>query len=162
MSFRRTHWFTEGFCTQVLVVYFLRTGKIPFLQSSPSRYLLASTIFFMGIAFVLPYIPTLNDLLGFVHIDPIFYGFLACILVSYCILVQFVKVAYIKIFKEWYVAASASLSIRASIEMTRLDPDVTFCLLFLSGFKLFLHCLHTAVRYGCSYLISSPCQSCRC
>lgn len=88
----------------MLVVYFLRTGKIPFLQSSPSRPLLFSTLFFLGVALALPYIPKLGDLLGFVHLDATFYGFLAVIVVLYCTLVQLVKTGYQQIWKEWYVA----------------------------------------------------------
>lgn len=51
--------------TQLLVVYFLRTGKIPFIQSSPSFPLLLSTLSFLGIAMAVPYIPGLNTAFGF-------------------------------------------------------------------------------------------------
>lgn len=55
----------------MMVIYFLRTGKIPFIQSSPSKIFLAVTLFFQLIAQALPYIPGLNQAFGFVHPEPV-------------------------------------------------------------------------------------------
>ena len=41
----QTGWFMESLATQVFIVYFIRTKAIPFLQSSPSKYLIAGTTF---------------------------------------------------------------------------------------------------------------------
>jgi Mg2+-importing ATPase len=40
----QTGWFLESVATQTFVVYIIRTKKLPFIQSSPSPYLLLSTI----------------------------------------------------------------------------------------------------------------------
>jgi Mg2+-importing ATPase len=40
----QTGWFIESMATQTFVVYIIRTRKIPFLQSSPSPYLVISTV----------------------------------------------------------------------------------------------------------------------
>jgi Mg2+-importing ATPase len=37
-------WFAESLATQVFVIYIIRTQKIPFIQSRPSKYLLISTV----------------------------------------------------------------------------------------------------------------------
>jgi Mg2+-importing ATPase len=40
----QTGWFLESLATQIFVIYIIRTRKTPFLQSSPSKYLLMSTL----------------------------------------------------------------------------------------------------------------------
>ena len=40
----QTGWFLESIATQTLVIYIIRTRKIPFVQSSPSPSLVASTV----------------------------------------------------------------------------------------------------------------------
>jgi Mg2+-importing ATPase len=37
-------WFIESLLTQILVIYIIRTKKIPFLQSRPSKFLAATTL----------------------------------------------------------------------------------------------------------------------
>lgn len=40
----QTGWLIESFATQTLVIYIIRTKKVPFLQSSPSKPLLVTTL----------------------------------------------------------------------------------------------------------------------
>lgn len=49
----QTGWFLESISTQALVIFIIRTKKIPFLQSRPSKYLLASTVSVVILAWVL-------------------------------------------------------------------------------------------------------------
>lgn len=102
VSLAQTNWFIVGFCTQLLVIYFLRTGKIPFLQSSPSRPLVISTLSFLGIAISLQYIPKLNVALSFTPVKPDFYGYLTAIIVTYCLLVSIAKLIYQRVYKTWF------------------------------------------------------------
>ena len=60
----QTGWFLESIATQTFVVYIIRTKKIPFLQSRPSKALLASTVLAVGVACFLVYLP-INKLFGF-------------------------------------------------------------------------------------------------
>lgn len=101
VALAQTNWFIVGATTQTLVIYFLRTGKIPFYQSSPSRVFFAFTIFFLSIDWILPYIPGLNSAFGFVHLDPLMYAFVAGIVFGYCTLVQLVKIVYQRVWREW-------------------------------------------------------------
>lgn len=101
VSMAQTNWFLVGSTTQILVVYFLRTGKLPFVQSRPSTSFLLATLSFLGLGYSLPYIPKLNEAFSFTAPDPKFWGFIAAIAVTYCTLVQIVKVGYQKIWKEW-------------------------------------------------------------
>jgi len=60
----QTGWFIESIATQIFVIYVIRTKKIPFLQSRPSRLLLANTLLIVAVAWALPFTP-LGGMLGF-------------------------------------------------------------------------------------------------
>jgi Mg2+-importing ATPase len=51
----RTGWFMESLATQILVVFIIRTNHIPFLQSKPGKYLVASVLICLAIGWILPY-----------------------------------------------------------------------------------------------------------
>jgi Mg2+-importing ATPase len=53
----QTGWFLESLATQILVIFVIRTKKIPFLQSRPSRYVLISILVILAIGWVLPFTP---------------------------------------------------------------------------------------------------------
>lgn len=46
-------WFIESLATQVFVIYIIRTQKIPFIQSRPSKYLVITTIGAVLLGFIL-------------------------------------------------------------------------------------------------------------
>ncbi|MGN6247258.1 MAG: magnesium-translocating P-type ATPase [Ginsengibacter sp.] len=60
----RTGWFMESLATQILVIFVIRTWRIPFLQSKPSRQLFLGTILGLAFGWVLPWLP-FSNLLGF-------------------------------------------------------------------------------------------------
>lgn len=53
----QTGWFMESLATQTLVIYSIRTSKLSFLQSTPSRYLVLSTLFSVCVGWLIPYLP---------------------------------------------------------------------------------------------------------
>ena len=53
----QTGWFLESLATQTLVIFIIRTKKIPFFQSRPSRYLLFSALFILILGWLLPFTP---------------------------------------------------------------------------------------------------------
>ncbi len=53
----QTGWFIESLATQVFVIYIIRTKKVPFFQSSPSKYLFATTAAAVAIGWVIPFTP---------------------------------------------------------------------------------------------------------
>ncbi len=97
----QTHWFLQGLLTQTLIVHLLRTARLPFVQSRSSIHLGLSTAAIMAIGFVLPWIPAFHSALSFVNPKGTYIGFLFAELLAYCIEVQLVKMAYIKLFKQW-------------------------------------------------------------
>ena len=90
-----TGWFLESLCTQTLVIHIIRTGKIPFIESKPSQFLMFSSIYIITIGLVLPFIP-LGKYFGFVQPPPMYFLALVFIVAVYLLTVQFVKTWFIK------------------------------------------------------------------
>ncbi len=53
----QTGWFMESLATQTLVIYIIRTRHIPFLQSVPSKYLVATTLLAVSVGWSIPFSP---------------------------------------------------------------------------------------------------------
>jgi Mg2+-importing ATPase len=85
-----TGWFIESLCTQVLVIYVIRTNKIPFIQSRPSKALVFSTLGIIALAIIVPF-TKLGTYLGFVNLPPLYFGILFILIFTYLLLVQLVK-----------------------------------------------------------------------
>ena len=93
-------WFVEGLITQTLIVHMIRTEKIPFIQSRASFPVIACTSLIIAAGSFLPF-TSFAEHLGFVPLPMAYLPWLAGIVISYCILTQFCKVIYIKVFKSW-------------------------------------------------------------
>jgi Mg2+-importing ATPase len=96
----QTAWFIESLCTQVAVVFVIRTRRVPFYTSRPSRYLMASTILIIAVACVLPF-TVLGSIFGFVPPPLSFFGILIVLVVAYLALVEVAKI--------WFYRHYASL-----------------------------------------------------
>ena len=93
----QTGWFVESLLTQTLIVYIIRTRRIPFIQSSPSPAMLFTTLVVMAFGAWLPYSP-LAPMLGFVPLPWTFWLWIAGFLVAYSVLTHNVKVWFFKRF----------------------------------------------------------------
>ena len=93
----RTGWFVESLFTQTLIIYIIRTEKIPFLESWPSKSLFALTLGVVGLGCLLPFSP-LGKWFQFVPLPPLFFLILFGIGVTYLLLTQFIKKIFIKKF----------------------------------------------------------------
>jgi len=94
-SLFRTGWFLESLCTQTLVIHIIRTGKVPFLESRPSPFLVFTSIYISTIGLVIPFTP-LGRHFGFVQPPAAFFVALLCILAAYLSVVQIVKAWFIR------------------------------------------------------------------
>jgi Mg2+-importing ATPase len=94
-EFFHTGWFLESLCTQTFVIHIIRTAKVPFLESRPSRFLVGMSIFMAAAAFAITLSP-FGKLFGFVP-PTLSYGLtvLAIVLV-YLAVTQKIKTWYIK------------------------------------------------------------------
>ncbi|MCX5776991.1 MAG: magnesium-translocating P-type ATPase [Candidatus Firestonebacteria bacterium] len=81
-----TGWFIESLATQTLVVYIIRTGKIPFLESRPSKFLVFTTLAIVGTGIYLTMSPFAAHL-GFVTLPPLYFAILSIMLFAYLFLV---------------------------------------------------------------------------
>jgi len=93
-------WFIEGLLSQTLIVYMLRTRKVPFIQSWPGGPLLTSTMIVMLVAVLLPF-SLIGSAIGFVPLPPIYFFWLGGILLTYCVAVHAIKKWYLARFKSW-------------------------------------------------------------
>jgi Mg2+-importing ATPase len=98
----QTTWFNEGLLTQTFIVHMIRTPKIPFIQSRASNVVITMTLVIVSVGLAVPYIPGINTWIDMVHLHPMVYPYIFAAILSYCILVQFAKVIYIRIFGEWF------------------------------------------------------------
>jgi P-type Mg2+ transporter len=86
----QTAWFIESLCSQTLVVLIIRTRRVPFYKSRPSKYLSIMLLSVISFAVIVPYTP-LGAFFGFVPPPPTFYLALAGILGAYAVLAETVK-----------------------------------------------------------------------
>ena len=93
----RTLWFMESLCTQTLVIFIIRTAKLPFLQSRPSRILVRSGLIIVGFGLILPYTP-LAESLGFFP-PPLTWFIVLCLIVAaYLLTTELIKRRYVRRF----------------------------------------------------------------
>ena len=87
-SLFRSGWFVESLTTQTLVIFVIRSRRVPFFKSRPSRPLLAATLVCAGTGIALPYIGPVARVLGFRPLPLSFLAVLAVMIVTYLALAQ--------------------------------------------------------------------------
>lgn len=101
VTLAQTNWFLEGSLTQLFIIQFLRTGKIPFIQSRASLPVVLVTFGMACISMAIPYIPKVNSALHMRPPHPEIYAYLVGIIAAYACVVHVVKILYQMRFKEW-------------------------------------------------------------
>jgi Mg2+-importing ATPase len=94
-----TGWFVESLFTQTLIIHVIRTNKIPFIQSWASWPLILTSVIIVAMGAWLTISPLANTL-GFVPLPPLYWLYLAMMLLGYAILTQVVKTWFIRRFGE--------------------------------------------------------------
>jgi Mg2+-importing ATPase len=89
-SLFRSGWFVESLATQSLVVFVIRTRRVPFFHSRPSRPLLVTTLAVVLVGLLLPYSP-LAHALGFRSLPWLFLVILAVMAATYLTLAELGK-----------------------------------------------------------------------
>ena len=84
-----TGWFVESLATQTLVIFVIRTAGSS-LSSRPSGYLTASMAIVVLVGAALPYLPVAAAI-GFTPLPAAYFLFLIIMIVTYMLLVEFVK-----------------------------------------------------------------------
>jgi P-type Mg2+ transporter len=89
----RSGWFVESLATQTLVIFVIRTRRVPFLRSAPSRAMIALPIACAAIGAGLPFTP-LAAVLGFASLPIAFFLILLGMIAAYIVLVELVKARF--------------------------------------------------------------------
>ncbi len=97
----QTGWFVEGLISQTLIVHFIRTSKIPFIESRADKRLIFTTVLSMIFAVTIPYLFINVKGFDFVKLPMSYYTYLILILFMYSISVQLVKKLYIRKYGKW-------------------------------------------------------------
>jgi P-type Mg2+ transporter len=89
----RTGWFVESIATQTLVIFVIRTHRVPFFRSRPSRAMMAVPVAMAALGAVVPFTP-LAHLLGFAPLPAAFFFALVVMVIVYLVLVESAKVLF--------------------------------------------------------------------
>jgi len=97
-SLFQSGWFVESFWTEVLVIFVIRTRRIPFITSRPGKWLTVLTLSAVAFGTILPF-TILGDFLGFTPLPAHYWVLLILMVATYLLLVDAGKVFFYKICK---------------------------------------------------------------
>jgi P-type Mg2+ transporter len=89
----RSGWFVESLATQTLIIFAIRTRRVPFVRSRPSLALTLAALTVVTVGALLPQSP-LADLLGFQPLPGAFFAVLCLLVVAYLALIEVGKWAF--------------------------------------------------------------------
>ena len=96
----QTGWFIESMWTQTMVIYMLRSPKLPFVQSRPALSVIVTTMAAALFVTSLPY-SLFASVLKTAPLNGTYFLFLFLIIVLYMVSVTLVKHLYIMRYREW-------------------------------------------------------------
>jgi Mg2+-importing ATPase len=91
-------WFVESFWTEVLVMFVIRTRRIPFFTSRPGKWLTLLTLSCVAFGTILPF-TILGSFMGFAALPPEYWLLLVLMVATYLVLVDAGKVFFYKTCK---------------------------------------------------------------
>lgn len=100
-SYFQTAWFVECLISETLIIHFIRTSKIPFVQSKANPILTCLTIVTIVGTILAPIVLHNIKSFHFELLPPLYYVLVVGLTILYVILVQIVKKIYIKKFGNW-------------------------------------------------------------
>jgi Mg2+-importing ATPase len=86
----RTGWFVESLATQTLIIFVIRTRRVPFLRSRPGLLLTGAALAVVTVGVALTISPLAGDL-GFTPLPWQFFAALAGLTAAYLVLVEVIK-----------------------------------------------------------------------
>ncbi len=100
-AFFQTAWFVECIVSSSLIIFYLRTNKLNYLKSNPSKILVSLTIVTIIVTILVPMLLAGIGGFNFVMLPPEYYIYLLALVALYAIITQIVKVIYLKKNNEW-------------------------------------------------------------
>ncbi len=95
----QTGWFIESIATQVLIIYIIRTKRVPFFKSWPSMPVICSTIGIVLLAWIIPFTP-LGTWLSFKALSPFILMSIAAIVAVYLVIGEIAKALFYRVYKK--------------------------------------------------------------
>ncbi len=95
----QTGWFIESIATQILVVFVIRTKRVPFFKSVPSSYVTGSVLGTLALAWLIPYTP-IGPLLSFAPPTLLSLVFIAGIVIAYLAVAETAKYFFYRRFTK--------------------------------------------------------------
>ncbi len=86
----QTGWFIESVMTEILVVFIIRTARVPFWTSRPSNWLLWSCLGVVALSVLIPFTPV-GTSMGFVAPPAIYFAVLIVLVSTYLFFVERMK-----------------------------------------------------------------------
>jgi P-type Mg2+ transporter len=100
VSMFQTGWFVLSMITQTTIIHFVRTEKIPFIESIASKPVILMTTTLILVGITLPFTP-LGEYVKMVPLPISYFCWLAILMCGYVIIVSFVKKIYRKKYGNW-------------------------------------------------------------
>jgi Mg2+-importing ATPase len=89
----RTVWFLESLCTQTFIIFAIRTTRVPFYKSHPSRLLVISSILVVLAGIAITFTPA-GGLFGLIPLTLPYFLFIGAIVAMYIVVVEIVKKSF--------------------------------------------------------------------
>jgi len=96
----QTFWFAFGILSQVFIIYFIRSRKVPFIQSKPSKALVLSTVIVILVTLIIVFSP-LAFILDLGELSPHTGIYLAVVVLLYATMTTIAKKMYIDKYNDW-------------------------------------------------------------
>ena len=100
-AYFQTAWFVECLISETMIIHYIRTSKVPFIESRANIFLTMLTIVTIGGTIATPILLHNISTFNFVILPATYYLFVVALLIIYTILVQIIKKFYIKKNGEW-------------------------------------------------------------
>jgi Mg2+-importing ATPase len=120
----RTGWFVESLATQTLVIFAIRTRRVPFYRSRPSLAITLTALATVAVGALLPATP-IAPLLGFQPLPGAFFVALVGMVVAYLLLIE--------VTKRWFYQAVRTTHPRARRRYSRMRHAARRAARFSSG-----------------------------
>lgn len=97
----QTAWFVECIISETLIIYYLRTNKLNYLKSNPSKILIGLSLITIACTILIPVILAGIAGFNFVVLPLNYYLYVIALVILYAIIVQVVKRIYLKKNGSW-------------------------------------------------------------